>query len=296
MRFVLGCVLAVCLMFQTAAADTLDDNLSRYTDETAAGYLAPLSEAFGQNLNTGYFTTAAIPQNGFYIRFSLQVMNVRFGNDDKTFVASPPPDFPSDETVVAPTVVGDGESVDLYGEGGAKFTFPGGLGFGNEPLAVPQLIIGSVNGTEAVIRWFGFDTGSDDFEKIEFLGLGVRHSLSQYFEDFPVELAASVMYQTFKVRDDLIDGKAFAFGAQASKEYGMLEPFASLTLDTWSNSTRFTANEGTEDEEIRNLDFDSKSNLHLALGTSANLSFMRLWGAVNMAGKFGWNAGLSFGN
>lgn len=300
MRFVLCCALILGFAVPWASADTIEENLSRYTDETAAGYLAPLSNGFGQNLNTAYYTTARIPKEGFYLRFQLHLMNVKFDDEDRTFTATADPDFPNQDPTEVPTVVGDEESVTIMGNG-AKFTFPPGLDMSGMPLAVPQLTIGSVSGTEAIIRWFGLDTDSEDINKVELFGVGLRHNVSQYFEDFPVDLAASVMYQTFTVDDDLIDGSALAFGVQGSKLVpvsGFMdwEPFASITLDQWENTTKFTVNEGEEDEEERTLDFDTESSVHLTLGSGLNFDFMRLFGAVNVAERFGWNVGISFGN
>ena len=45
------------------------------------------------------------------------------------------------------------------------------------------------------------DTGDAEFGDIGLLGFGVRHSISQYMENAPVSLAASVFYQKLKVGD-----------------------------------------------------------------------------------------------
>ena len=77
---VAAAILASALAVAPAAAQ-LEDNLASYTDETAEGYLKPLAEAFGQTLNTGFFTSAAIPRDGFRVRLEVHAMSVFFNKD-----------------------------------------------------------------------------------------------------------------------------------------------------------------------------------------------------------------------
>ncbi|NNF06940.1 MAG: hypothetical protein HKN21_09285 [Candidatus Eisenbacteria bacterium] len=274
----------------------LEENLSSFTDETAQGYLKPLAEAFGQSLNTGFFTSASIPVEGFRVRLEVQAMSVFFGDDDDTFMGMTGGEFSPAQEVEANTVVGPTNAVIVEGDGGTEYLFPGGFDLSSFTLAVPQLTIGSYMGTEATVRWIAVDTGDAEFGDIDLLGLGLRHNVSQYFDDLPVELAGSVFYQTLKVGDDdLIDATALSFGIQASKNYGVLEPFGSVNLDSFSMTSQYTTNAGAADEESIKVDFDNELDLHLLLGVGAHLGLLHVHVAGHISDRVGISGGLAFG-
>jgi|GEM_PF-219058 len=274
----------------------LEDNLSSYTDQTAEGYLRPLSEAFGQSLNTGFFSSATIPREGFRVRLEVQAMSVFFKNGDDTFIASTGGNFSPEQEVKASTVVGPGDSKVVSGDGGTAFVFPGGFDLGSLSLAVPQLTVGSIAGTEATLRWIGVDTGDAELGDIDLFGLGVRHSLSQYFETLPVDLAASAFYQSLHVgANNLLDATAFSFGVQASREYGLLEPFASLTLDSFSMTSEYTVNEGQDNETRLKVDLGNELTPHVLAGVGLHLSLVHLHVAGNVADRVGVSGGMAIG-
>ena len=279
-----------------AAKAQLEENLSSFTDETAQGYLKPLAEAFGQSLNTGFFTTASIPVTGFRVRLEVQAMSVFFSDSDDTFMGTTGGDFSPATEIEANTVVGPSNSVLVEGDGGTAYLFPGGFDLSSFTLAVPQLTIGSYMGTEATVRWIAVDTGDAEFGDIDLLGLGLRHNVSQYFTELPVDLAASAFYQTLNVGDDdLIDASAFSFGIQASKNFGILEPFGSLNLDSFSMTSEYTTNAGAADEESIKVDFDNELDLHLLLGVGAHLGLLHVHVAGHISDRVGISGGLAFG-
>ncbi len=159
---------------------------------------------------------------------------------------------------------------------------------------MPQLIIGGVAGTEAMVRWVAVDLGDSDFGKLSLLGLGVRHSLSQYMMAPPLDLAVAGYYQTFSVGDDFIDSKAYSVGLQASKSFGMLVPYGGLAYDMSSMTVQYTVTSGAQDREVE-LDMDSDSTLHLTLGVGAQLGFIHLNASGELAKRTGFSVGVGFG-
>ncbi len=272
------------------ASAQLEDNLAAYQDDMAEMYLKPLQEAFGQALNSNWFTTAYIPANGLNARFDIKAMSVLFKDDDDTFSATTGGDFSPEQTVDASTVVGSGEAVTVYGEGGTAFVFPGGFDISSFTLGVPQLTIGSFMGSEAMIRFFSLDTGDSEIGDISFFGIGVRHSISQYLVAPPADLAASITYQKLDVGDDLLNAKAFSLGVQGSKRFGGLTPFAGLSYDTISMDAHYDydGNEGTEEID---LDMGTESGLHATLGLDWMLGPVHL----NLSGELAKRSGLSAG-
>jgi hypothetical protein len=285
---------AVAVMYGTPAGAQLEDNLGAYTDDTAKGYLKPLQEAFGQALNSNFFTTAAIPLSGFRARLEVRAMSVMFKDEDDFFNATTGGDFAPEQTVEAPTAVGPGESVVVPGDGGTAYVFPGGFDLKSFTLGVPQLTIGGVAGTEAMVRWVAVDLGDSDFGKLSLLGLGLRHSLSQHLAAPPLDLAVAGYYQTFSVGDDFIDSKAYSVGLQASKNFGMLVPYGGLAYDMSSMTVQYTATSGAEDREVE-LDMDSDSTLHLTLGLGLQLGVLHLNASGELAKRTGFSAGVGFG-
>lgn len=289
--------LFLALLVSSAAAPALaqlEDNLSAYADETAKGYLMPLQEAFGQALNSNFYTSAHIPRTGLRFRVEIRAMSVLFKNADDTFTAATGGDFEPPQTVEAPTVVGSGQSVSVTGDGGTEFVFPGGFDLSSFTIGVPQITVGSLAGTEASARWIAFDTGDSEIGNVSLFGIGLRHSLSQYLVVPPLDLAAGVYYQKLKVGDDLIDAKAFSVGVQGSRSFGMLAPYAGLSFDTFAMNADYTATVGSESERIH-LELDTRKTLHLSAGLGLDLGLVHLNVGGDLADRVGVNAGLAVG-
>lgn len=304
-RSVVCAVLALLLALAALPASAqINDQLKAYTGVNGEGYLEPLANAFGATLNDAYFYSAQIPQSGLRISLEFPIMGVIFGDDDRTFSAVPEGGFEPKDAVEAPTIVGDGEAVVITNTGGGAYAFPGGFDLNSFGLIVPQLRVGGVMGTEAIVRWFAIDVSDDgdaEIGKVSLYGFGLRHSISQYLGDFPLELAGGFMWQSFTAGenekgDDLISTDAFSFGVQGSKpfEAGLitLEPFAGLSLDTFSMNVDY---QDDNDVDIQ-LDFETDTTVHLTIGAGLRLPIAHVHGAWNFASQNSFNFGIALGN
>lgn len=74
-------------------------------------------------------------------------------------------------------------------------TLPPGVNMSKLIAAVPQLEIGSLFGTELLIRFIPPVEFDPNVGKFSFYGIGLKHSISQYFEEPPIEAAAQIVYQ-----------------------------------------------------------------------------------------------------
>ena len=290
----LGCVVLVLIASIPASAQ-IEDAISAYTGANAEGYLEPLAQAIGANLNSALFHSAHVPEGGLHVSLELGLMAVLFSDDDETFMATTEMGFSPETTVEAPTVVGPGGAIIVPGDGGTAFPFPGGFNLASLALAAPQLRIGSFKGTEALIRYMAFDTGDVEIGDVDLQGYGLRHSISQYFPGLPVDIAAGIMYQRFKLGDDLIDATAFSFGAQASMKlplvFATIEPYAGLSMDTFQMDVAYD----DEDNDPVSVEFDSRSTAHLTLGLHAQVTVVSLYGEYNIAEQSGFAFGIGFG-
>lgn len=80
-----------------------------------------------------------------------------------------------------------------------SFTLPKGSGMNTMQFAVPQIEIGSYMGTEILLRFIPKINYGETIGDFGFFGIGIKHSISQYFFDFDQErtfdLAVQFAYQ-----------------------------------------------------------------------------------------------------
>lgn len=283
-----------CLVVFSARAQ-IETNLSAYTGKNAEGYLNPLKDALGVALNSGLFRSAAIPaEDGFTISVELKTMLVTFGDDDDTFTAETEYGFLPVSEVTAPTLVGSTQAVQVPGQAGTQAIFPGGLDVSSTGLAVPQITVGTFAGTQLVARYVAFKTGDVEIGDLSLFGIGARHSISQYLEAPPVDLAAAVMYQTFNLGDSFIETSALSFGVQASRQFSVLEPYAGLAFDTFDMSVDYESDSTTPPTQLK-VDFDKGNSAHFAAGLGLNLSVLHLTAGVDLSSQTSYTFGLSVG-
>lgn len=90
-------VCAVCLLLLTAqstrAQSDVEKALQQYGAEQVKGYIQPIGDLFGANLNAGFFRGAAIEKAGFHIRLDIIGMASMVGDKQKMYNAPAPPGF-----------------------------------------------------------------------------------------------------------------------------------------------------------------------------------------------------------
>lgn len=286
-----GAMLVFAMAFPVSAQ--INDQLSAYTGPNATGYLQPLADAFAVNLNDAFYFSADIPTTGFSFTLEIVAMGYLFEDEDRTFKATTEGGFAPQQTIDAPTVVGSGQAVTVNGSGGTVFAFPGGLGLNSFGLAVPQIRAGSFLGTEGLLRFFTTETGDAEVGDLTLLGLGARHSISQYLP-LPVSLAAGAMWQTFSVGDDFIDANAFTLGVQASKRVSFFEPFAGLSYDRFSMDVSYESTAAGSTQAI-DLEFDPENAVRLTLGLAAHFLIGHAYGSYSVSDENNFSFGIALG-
>jgi hypothetical protein len=170
-------------------------------------------------------------------------------------------------TVTAPTAIGDKNNVPVKGKAGTTvysvngnplyagtngvysqlptfdlsgntlFTLPGGFDTGSlgVPLPMPQLNVGLPFGLELMLRYIP-TISSGDYGKFTSQGFGLRYSIDQWIPLCPVDIAVHFMTQkmTFKSNadQDILTGKATAYGVEVSKKLAVLTIFAGYQLES----------------------------------------------------------------
>lgn len=293
-RFIVISILVIlCVsLVSPLQAQTFEEFVSKYTSENGQGYMRPLADALGGNLNSGLFSTARIPKMGFHFRIGIEAMVAFVADKQKTFEATTPDYYPQQTTIEAPTVFGEIEAMEVAGPGGTTYLFPGGLNVKIMPIAVPQLTIGNLFGTEAILRWFQFDMG-EDFGELKLLGYGLRHNINQYLPVLPIDVSAGIFLQSFKVAD-IVDAKTFFLGVQGSFKASVLTLYGGLGFESSKLDIAFDVGEGENAEEIA-YDLRSKNSVRFTVGFALQLLIMRIHADYNMGYQSVACAGVSFG-
>ncbi len=260
------CVALVLALAAPVAAQTIEDYLSSYTGANATGYLQPIVDAIGADLNSGLYHSAAIPKSGLSIKLELVAMSAMFKDSQSTFTATTESGFSPTQDAEASTVVGPEAATIVSGDHNAQYAFPGGFNLQSFSLAVPQIRVGFWSGTEVLVRAIAGEIGDTEIGDLSLYGGGVRHNISQYFgEGFPVELAAGVFYQEFKQGGDLLETTALSYGIQASKDVGILESYVGLMAESTKTDLKYESTaSGTPEDTL--VSFDSGTNFAGTLG------------------------------
>jgi hypothetical protein len=293
----IACAVLIGVAASPAAAD-LEDYLGKYTGENGEGYLQPLVDAIGADLNSGIFRSGYVAPDGFHLSLETPIAAAFFGDDDRVFMAAPSEGFDPDDPVEAPTAVGQTEYVYVDGINDTRDGFPGGLDLSSFALAAPQIRVGSVMGTEAILRYLAIDVGDSDIGKINLFGMGLKHSISQYIDEPPwgMDMSAGFFWQNITIGDELMDATAFTAGVQASKRYvagfATAEPYVGLGFDTFSMDVSYEDDEGTDID----LSFESETSFRGTMGLNLSAAFFTLYGEYSIANvnTFGFGLGLGF--
>jgi hypothetical protein len=302
LRVAIGALVAfVVFAGAPAYAGTIGDQISVYGEENAKGYLNPLVDAFAADLNSGLYHSAYIPSSGVKFSFEIQLMSVFYGDSDRTFEAGVPVGFtplnPNVQSYTVPTVAGSGEAVTVPGQGGTQFTFPGGLSLNSFAIGVPQIRIGGFAGFEALVRFFALNTGDAELGDIKLFGLQARYSVSQHFGPTPaIDVAVGAAWQMFEMgADNFTETKSFSFGAQASKRFGILQPYGGVSWDNFTMDVTYDSTVGGTPQR-QTIKFDAENRVKGTIGLAVFLGPLSGWADYNVSEFNSVTAGIGIGN
>lgn len=281
-------LLVVVLTFPTKA-QKINDLVSKYGSHNGKGYLQPLADAFGANINSGFYHTANISA-GFHMSLTVEAMAAFVPNDKKKFTATTEDPFYPTTMTQAPTIFGSVDPVSVSGVGGTAYVFPGGLNAKNFPLAVPQLTVGSVLGTEATLRYVDVKVSSD-VGTVKLLGGGVRHSISQYLREFPLDLSVGFFIQKFDV-GEIISANATLIGAQASYPVGILTLYGGTGYEKSSMDVSYDSDTDTTKVKFK---LDGVNSVRFTLGVALKLAILQIHADYNLGSQSVACAGVGFG-
>jgi hypothetical protein len=232
-------------------------------------------------------------------------MGLFFEDDDAHFDATAESGFvpASGETAFdVPTVVGPGEAVVVDGTGGAQFAFPGGFDLNSFGLAVPQLRVSSLAGTEAVVRWVAVETGDNDLGKVDMFGIGARHSISQYMGENPaLDIAAGFMYQDLDLGENVfgrpfVDTSAMLLQVQGSRRmpvgFATFEPYGVVGWESFDLDVEYDDVDGNP--VLVSMEGDNA--FRFTIGAGLNFAAGQVWADYSFSDVSNFSFGLALGN
>ncbi len=280
-------VLTFCA-FVTAQAQTLNDFVAKYGNANGTGFMQPLADAFGANINSGLYQTAKVPLKGLHLNFSVMLMGAPITDSRKTFSAKTEGFFSPQTTTDVPTIFGSIDGKTVPGNGGTAYVFPGGLNMSVFAIAVPQLTVGSLYGTEAMVRFFQAKVG-DNIGQLKLWGIGARHNINQYFKKLPLDVAAGIYQQHFEI-GDIVSANATLISAQASYTMKVVTFYGGPGVEFSSMDVNYDGSLGKVA-----LGLKSQNTIRFTAGALLSLAFFRLYADFNLASQSAFVLGFGFG-
>ena len=113
---------------------------------------------------------------------------------------------------------------------------------------VPQIEIGSYLGTELMLRYIPQIKYDTVVGKFSFWGIGIKHSINQYWENAPFNLAAQFVYQGSSIENSVgatnsqlsANTTIMGFNIQASKEWQGFNFYSGFAYEQINIDTKFT--------------------------------------------------------
>jgi hypothetical protein len=235
MKKLLSLVLFFILFVSSISFSQGSININSLQPSDAKGYLQPLSTWFGTYFNSGSYYSADVSEL-FGFKFSLIGMWTTIPDDQKTY--QPNPNLPG-VGPVGPSATAFGNKASYFLANKGFYTYPTGLALNAVPSGIFQFA-GSMFKTELMIRFF--PEVKFDNSKVGLLGFGIKHEISSYFPEIPLDIAVQILFNNFNFEYDdgdpvnytKVKSSNFAFNVHASKSFSSLTVYGGLQYESTS--------------------------------------------------------------
>jgi hypothetical protein len=300
MKRLLCAVFVLLTISSTSEGQNLSNNISTVSSEYSRLYVGPLVDAYGANINAGLFHTARIgggliPKVDLYVgvkvfgallptdrslSFSYQTEEVFTGPDGAQYrvpvvfeVEDAPTVFGETDAGEITAVVNETVNEGLDGvlgttddivirETASLRLLPGLINTSVAPLLIPQVGIGSIAGTDILVRYLP-TVSTETYGKISFRGFGVRHSISQYIPMFPASLSAQFVYQRLSIDDaserQTLLATAYAANVAISKSLAVITLYGGLQIEKTKVAIDYSYDTGIAELGIQEIRFTDQA-------------------------------------
>ncbi len=281
------------------AQSQLEMAIQQFRSSEVGGYIQPLGDLFGANMNAGLYHSAAVPKDGFHIRIDVVGMISLVGDEHKVYEATLPEGFvPQGGSFQTATVFGGKGTTFKDANSGLEYKGSDGIvRLSAFPLLVPQLTIGSLFGTEATIRFMKTPQLSQQWfpTRSTLFGIGLRHSISQYLRNAAVDVSVGAFYSTFSL-GDIIDFKARTVSLSVSKTVSLFTPYIGLGYERSTMHLHYDfRGEDWQYPRLVDIVIEGANRFRVTGGFMIDLQAVRLFADANFGNVHHYSGGIGFG-
>jgi hypothetical protein len=275
------------------AQSDVENAITYYGADNIGGYIQPLADLYGADINTGFFRSAAIPKEGFQISFDVYGTGALVSDQDKTFMAKLPTGFAA-ESAEMPTILGPRATL-ITDVSGAQYKASDGMVDASLfSYGMGQVTVGSVMGTQAFFRFIATPPlDNEKFPKTTMFGGGIQHSISQYFGDLPLDIAVGGAYDVMSI-GDIMDITGVIVGAQGSKTWDTFSLYGGAAWEKSTLKLDYTST-GTDPGPVA-IELDGRSSFRVTAGGLLKLGVFRVFADANVGSVVNFSGGIGFGN
>ncbi len=175
-------------------------------------------------------------------------------------------------------------------------TIPG-TGVDMVPLILPQVSVGLPFKTEVLVRFIP-EIDAGDFGKVKFLGLGVKHSISQWIPVPLLGLDITGQYATQKLTAGPIESNNTAFNLQFSRRFGFmllsLTPYAGIGMESSDIKVDYTVDDPGNPYHGQHVAFDLEGNntSRITAGARLQLTLITVNADINIGEYTAYSVGV----
>ena len=285
--------LGVCVGFSQSQ---FEFTLKQLDEEDVRGYVQPIGDLLGANMNAGLYHSARLPENGFHLRIDLVGMATMVKDEHRTYSIRLPDGFvPEGGSHKTATVFGSKGTIFRDINSGLEYKGSDGIFNTNIfPLFIPQLTVGTVLGTEASVRYIATPAfGAGKFPSTTLFGIGVRHSASQYLANSPIDVAIGGYYSSFAVTD-VIDYRGASLSMQMSKTFALVTLYGGAAWETSTTSLHYKT-DATLGESFVHVTMDGGNRFRFTTGLEIDLQAVKIYADANFGYVQHFSGGVGFG-
>jgi hypothetical protein len=316
MRKVILTALAVFVIVGLAKAQDLGGSLGKVAGPYGQAYVTPAVNAFGMDLNSGLFHTAKVGGSlpfGLNLYVGVQVAGALVPSSDKSFtlgyldyadsVVTPNGwRHATDSVINAPTIFGGkqkGIIKTYFGNsqvGVADSTIGGLVSTSIAPLPIPQIGLGSLFGTDVMVRFLP-QIKISNYGKLQLFGWALRHSISQYIPLCPLDIAVQLGSQNFSIKDtagsNVFKLSTFAANIEVSKTLAFLTVYGGLQVESSKVDVSYSFTPVGETQPVPvSFSLNGKNKFRALVGLDLGLGMLTINGDYSVGAVNAVTAGI----
>ncbi len=276
----------------------LEITIQQFTPEEVRGYVHPLGDMFGANMNAGLYHSAAIPDDGFHVRVDLVAMASVVREEHRTYEAKLPAGFvPQGGSYRTATIFGGKGTTFIDAQSGMQYKVSDGMLNTNYfPLFTPQITIGTVLGTQAFLRYISTPSlSSNKLPPSRLFGAGIRHSISQYIPQCPLDISLGGFYSNFSV-GNILELEGTAINLQFSKSVLLFTLYGGAGWETSTMRLHYTYSaNGIVTPMLVNATIDGGNTFRATTGLMIDLQAIKVYADANFGTIQHFSGGIGFG-